>query len=114
MYAFVPNPSSTIASRLKAERVRVNLSRQRVAAECCVPVRTVQRWERQGGIPAEALLVCIGLRFDVEFVLTGKRSPWNTSLADDALDDARSALLEALGPTDEGFLIMRGCRAVIH
>lgn len=97
MYDFAIHPFGTIASRFRAERERAGISQVRVAAECCVPPEQVEAWERQGGMPAEALQLCAALGMSPMFIVTGARHHADEQLAADVQGrTARQAVFEGL------------------
>ena len=68
--------------RLKNERLRLNLGQSDVAKETDVSSKTVQRWEKEVAIPSDKLSLLANLGVDVQYVVTGKRSPLALSSED--------------------------------
>lgn len=68
--------------RLKNERLRLNLGQSDVAKETDVSSKTVQRWEKEVAIPSDKLSLLANLGVDVQYVVTGRRSPLALSSED--------------------------------
>ncbi|MEW8494261.1 MAG: helix-turn-helix domain-containing protein [Candidatus Thiodiazotropha taylori] len=63
-----------IPSRIKEERLRLDLTQDEVANHCQTTVQTVRRWEKRPIIPAEKLSFLISIGFDIQYVIAGVRS----------------------------------------
>ncbi|MEC4724540.1 helix-turn-helix domain-containing protein [Shewanella sp. D64] len=59
---------------LKAERIYLNLPQKEVFEEIGVNKGTFIRWEAGYAIPSDKLALLAELGFDVQFIITGKRS----------------------------------------
>lgn len=60
--------------RLIEERLRLELSRDRVAEIAGVSTRTVRRWETEIPMPLDALIALTVSGYDAQYVCTGRRS----------------------------------------
>ncbi|GMV28278.1 MAG: hypothetical protein AMXMBFR59_04030 [Rhodanobacteraceae bacterium] len=60
--------------RLLEERLRLELSRERVAEITGASTRTVQRWETEIPMPLDALIALTASGYDAQYVCTGHRS----------------------------------------
>ncbi|HSX60377.1 MAG TPA: hypothetical protein VLF18_09275 [Tahibacter sp.] len=60
--------------RLREERLRLELTRERVAELTEVSTRTVRRWETEIPMPLDALITLSRQGYDVQYVCTGQRS----------------------------------------
>lgn len=61
-------------ARLREERLRLELSRERAAEIAGVSPRTVRRWETEIPMPVDALIALAGQGYDAQYVCTGQRS----------------------------------------
>jgi transcriptional regulator with XRE-family HTH domain len=69
------NVIAEVAERFKAERKRVDISHERVGEACGVSGRSVISWEQGVKIPSHCLAILAGHGFDVNYILTGVRTP---------------------------------------
>lgn len=60
--------------RLQEERLRLGLSRKRVAEIAHATVRTIRRWEQKTSMPVTALSALAEYGYDAQYVCTGRRS----------------------------------------
>src|SRR6478752_4387284 len=60
-------------ARLREERLRLELSRERAAEIAGVSPRTVRRWETEIPMPVDALIALAGQGYDAQYVCTGQR-----------------------------------------
>lgn len=61
-----------VCQRMKAERLRLGLSRMKVIAVLGVAHNTLRRWEADTPIPADHLSQLGELGYDTGFIVTGK------------------------------------------
>ncbi|WP_460861033.1 helix-turn-helix domain-containing protein [Rheinheimera gaetbuli] len=66
---------TNVYSRLREERVRLNLSQADVASAVDMSVKQVGRWETSIAIPSDKLEVLSRIGFNVNYVVTGEREP---------------------------------------
>ena len=63
--------SHLIASRLREERNRLNITQEKMASLFPVSPGTVSQWEKECIIPADKLALLISIGFDVQYILSG-------------------------------------------
>lgn len=63
-----------VASRFRAERLRLEMSQDDVASICGVTSRSILSWESGVKIPSHYLAQLAHYKFDVGFVLTGVKN----------------------------------------
>lgn len=66
--------STEFYARLREERLRLELTRERAAEIAGVSPRTVRRWETEIPLPVDALIALVGQGYDAQYVCTGRRS----------------------------------------
>lgn len=89
-------------SHFLTERNRLGYSQEFLAEKLEVNRKTVSRWESGKPIPSDKLAKCLELDFDVNFVLSGKRSSFN--VADVPEIDADTAVEAAIYAAEEAIL----------
>lgn len=68
------NAGSSISSRLKEDRQRLNKKIGEVAVFCDVNPKTASRWENGSPIPSDKLAILGAMGFDLLYILNGVRS----------------------------------------
>jgi transcriptional regulator with XRE-family HTH domain len=78
-------------ARLREERLRLDLSRERVAEVAGADQRTIKRWESKSSMRLDALVALTREGYDAQYVCTGRRSVNNKASGGRARNDPSDA-----------------------